>query len=445
VKPQSRENGAGALEELRRYKVLFDNAWTLVTVLATALAVLCWYFRLAEVDIGAILWCLAALALSQFSLNARAHRIGSAAGLRRVALGSQLLGTALLGTAWHLLGGLQQPVFPLFMMLPLVPGALLLGFWQRLASAVGLLAVLASGVLLSPDTNSFIQERYGFGIDRAGVLPDWLPRSPVAFADVNTSPSYNLLVVVSVAAVGVSLITAAGALVSLCGRMAGRVPSLESEVTRLQQLATELVTRAPFTAVSVIAGSGRIINVSERFRSTFAVADVPGQFLLDVVAFAYPNVIRRLLQSGGEEIQGATVSGREVVLRMRAEVLGEGGAEIAVLNLESCDEICWRGEVDSLDEPVFVVNSRGRVTFLNRSALSVFGAAAEGIEATALFDTGAVRWWDIAPLDCARRIVQREGRSYLASIRRNRIAPSLGELSFVHLYEREAHHAVAAS
>jgi len=116
-----------------------------------------------------------------------------------------------------------------------------------------------------------------------------------------------------------------------------------------------------------------------------------------------------------------------------------------MLNIESCDEICWRGALDSLEEPALVVNFRGRVMFLNRAALAVFGEAAEGIEAETLFDSAATRWWDIAPLECARRVLQRGGHSYLASIRRERIAPGIGDLSFVHLYERGDVHVLPAS
>jgi hypothetical protein len=125
------DNDAAALGELRRYRGMFDSAWTLVTALATALVVLCWYLRLAQIDVGAILWSLATLSLTQFLLNSWARRVVSPHRLRLITLISQLFGTALLGITWHLFGGLQQPVFPLLVALPLVPGALLLAFWQQ--------------------------------------------------------------------------------------------------------------------------------------------------------------------------------------------------------------------------------------------------------------------------------------------------------------------------
>jgi PAS domain-containing protein len=125
--------------------------------------------------------------------------------------------------------------------------------------------------------------------------------------------------------------------------------------------------------------------------------------------------------------------------------MGSGASQVTALSIESCDEMCWRGEVDALDEAVFAVNSRGRVVFLNRSARALFGEGVEGGAAAGLFDTGGTRWWDIAPLQSARRMLDRGDHRYLASIRRERVAASIGELSFVQLHERQSVQALAAS
>jgi len=425
------------VDEVRQHKVMFDNTWTLATVLATALAVLCWYFRLAQVNIGPVICALAGLAVAQLGINSFTGRAGSKATLQHLALLSQLTGTLWLGVAWHLLGGLQQPLFPLFAILPLVPAALVLSFWQEQMALLGLLVLLASGVALSPDTNSFIEERYGIGIVSHYVLPGWIPRSHTAFSDVSTSPAYDLVLVATVGIVGIAVSTTARALVALCRRATGRVSALEGNLAQLLQQNAQLVTRAPTAEVLVSSATGSIVAASERFARTFEVADAPGRFLLDTVAFAYPAVIRRLMTTGGEEIQAATLHGRELVLRVRAEIVGSGASQTTALSMETCDEICWRGALDALEEPVFVVNSRGVIVFLNRSAARTLGSAAVGIAAADLFDTGGA-WWDIAPLESARRLLDRGEHRYLASVRRERVAESIGELSIVHLRERES-------
>jgi PAS domain-containing protein len=432
-----------ALDEIRRRKAMFDSTWNLATVLAATLAILAWYFELARIDVGAVIWCLAALGLALFGLSAQTYRARTRAGLKSLALWSQLLGTVVFGVAWHLFGGVQQPIFALFVLLPLITGSLLFGFWEHAVATSALVAVLLFSVLFSPEMSSFLEERYG--LPTAHAWSAWLPHGRVAFVDLGSSPTHDVLLTSTLVVLVVAVSTTARALASICARAVERERSLEYEVARLQELAKQLVTHAPAAEALVQSSSGRIVNASDRFIREFDGSDAAGDFFLDRIDFAYPAVIKRLLAAGGEEIQGATVRGRDVVLRVRAEIMGSGERQVATINIERCDDMCWRGEVDSLDEPVFAINARGEIAFLNRTALSVFGEDADGASATQLFSTGTARWWDIAPLESARRPVERRGRRYIASIRRKRIADTIGELAFVHLQEAGKMHAVAAS
>ncbi len=154
---------ATELDELRQQKIVFDSTWLLSAALAVGLVVLCWYFRFAQLDVAPVIWTLAGLGVMQVFISAGTGRAKSRRAVSWSAFSSQMTGTVLVGVAWHMFGGVQQPLFPLLILLPLVPGALLLSFWQQLAAISVFLGVLLSGLLLSPDSNSFIEERYGFG------------------------------------------------------------------------------------------------------------------------------------------------------------------------------------------------------------------------------------------------------------------------------------------
>jgi PAS domain-containing protein len=435
-------------EDQRLRKAIFDNAWTLVIVVAAVWTILSWYLGLTQLDIAPIIWTLASLAGLQFGLQAGAERAGSPARLARFAFASQVAGVAGMGLAWHLDGGLQQPAMALLLLMPLFCSTLALNFWQQQISLILVLGVFLSGALLSVDTNSFIAERYGLDIVSSQWLPGWIPRSRQAFADVNTSPTYNLMLVGTMAILALVLHATSRQIVGLVNRFMSRLHSLRLEGDRAQLLATRLVSNAPGSEVLVASGSGRILHASERFLRTF---DLPqsaeGSFLLDAVRFAYPGVIKRLMNTGGDEIQGATLHGREVVLQVRARLIDVEPTPVVRISIETCEEICWRGSVDALQQPVFAINSHGTLVFLNRSAKELLGAEAEGSAASAQFamDAAANRWWDIAPLESARRMLDLRGRRYLASIRRERIAASIGELSFVHLHERDHVNAVAVA
>lgn len=428
--------GAG-LSPMRRHKEMFDNTWTLSTVLIIGLVVLSWYFGLAQLDIGAIVWTLAALAVLQLGLSACGNQIQSGMPLRLWAFASQLSGTMLLGVAWHLMGGVQQPLFLLFAVLPLLPASLLLNVWQQQAALVVWLMTLGSGLLLSPDTNSFIAQHYGLSTAATPWLPAWFPRSHVAFTDISTSPPYNFALIITVAAMGVALSTTARALVGLFRHETVRMTLTLHELARVETLNAALVTRSPLSCLLVQSASGRIVQASECFVRDFQVPEPQGRFLLDTIAFSYPSVVKRLLRSGGEELLEAVVGARIAVLRLRVESIGDGESQLALMSLESREDVYWRAEVDALDEPAFIVSAAGCAVCMNAAARTIFGAATEGMAAASLFDAGA-GWWDIAPLEVGRRILQRQGHEYLAVVRRARSIQSLGELCFVRLYERAA-------
>jgi PAS domain-containing protein len=430
-----RNDDAGAIDDLRRHKVMFDNTWTLATLLATVLVVSSRYFGIAQLNIGPVIWVLAGLAIAQAALNSQTRRARSLAAVRGFALSSQLLGTLFMAAGWHLFGGAQQPLFPLLIVLPLLTGTLVLGAWQQQIATSAVLLVLASGLLLSADTNSFIQQRYGISIVSAHALPSWVPRSRVVFPDMSTSPAYDLLLTVMVGVVCVAVSTTARGLVALCRRDAACVASLQDEVGRLQQAATQFVLRAP-AELLVVSSTGRIMHASDRALKSFDLDDAPGQFLLDAIAFKHPDVIKRVMIGGGEEIQPASVRGLDRILRVRGEVMELGPSTVTLLSIERCDDLCWRAEVDAVEAPIFAIGSNGRLMYLNRSALALFGPEAEGAIATAFFQSAPSAWWDIAPLTSARRILNYGGRNYLASIQRARIATSLAEVAFVHLSER---------
>ncbi|HEX5461159.1 MAG TPA: PAS domain-containing protein [Steroidobacteraceae bacterium] len=431
------ERADDPVAELRRHKAMFDHTWTLATLLATVLAVACWELRLAQFAVAPVIWTLAALAAMQFLLNSRTRGAASVSTLRHAALLSQLLGTALIAVSWHLFGGVQQPLYPLIIVLPLLTGALVLSFWQQQIAIAAVLAVLMSGVLLSPDTNSFIEERYGISLASAHLLPDFLPRSRVVFPDVSTSPAYDLLLTTMVGVVCLALSTTARALVSLCRRDAAQVAALEDEVARLRQATRELVTRTP-APILITSSTGRILHASDRLVATFHLEVASEPFLLDTIAFRHPQVVRHLMADGGEDVQPATVQGRECLLRVRAEVLTVSSPPLTLLSIESSDDLCLRGELDALEEPVFAIGTDGRLMYLNRAALDLLGPEAEGAMATATFDAQAAPWWDIAPLSSARRLLDYRKRRFCASIRRVRVAESAAELSFVQLAESRA-------
>jgi hypothetical protein len=436
------------VDELRRRKALFDNTWMVTIVFSAATAIATWYLGISQADVQPVVWLLVFLTVVQFSLSSRCKRVTSPRATAWYALAAQFCGLGVMGCAWHLFGGLQQPIFPLFSMLPLFAGALLLSFWQRQAVLLFLLFILLSGVVLTPDTNSFITERYGMSIDTGGYLPGWVPRSRVAFSDVTTTPAYDIMLTATLALLAVALSTVSGAIVVLFERSMDRTSVIQDRLDKTAELNQQIIRGSPCAEALVHAGTGRVIHASDRFAQAFSV-DTPleGSFFLDALAFSFPAVIKRLMAVGGEEIQGALVDGHEKTLRVRAGCLGSGDSLMTRLIIEPGEDIIWKVALDALEEAFLIINAKDEVVFLNRAASELLPPGVRSGKTSlvlGILDTG-VRWWDIAPLDSARRLIDCGDARFLASIRRKRVVESLGEFSFVHLHARASTYAVAAS
>jgi PAS domain-containing protein len=415
-----------------RLRGAFERTWLLTTLVATALEVFGWYFGLTQIDVEQVLVLLALLTACQLALASRT-RFASLPSLRAGVLASQLLGTALLGLVWHLTGGLQQPLFPVLIALPLMPAFFVLTLWQRFLTTVALVALLTTGLILAPESsNSFLVQRYGLHSFLPG-RPHWLPASHVAFIDVNTTSPYELMLVTTLAVVAVSIGATAGVIADLSARARERVRNLSREVARLQDLNSELVAQAPSAEILASSATGKIIAASARFTREFALSDYSGKPLLDAAGFRYPDVIRRLLSAGGEDVQIVTIEGRETLMRIWAVVVAGKDESLTRLCFERSDELAWRGAANALEEPLFSISANGQVIFPNRAAVALFGVSLDGRMAESLFDGSTDRWWDISPLDNARRIVRNGQNRYVAAITRERLATTLNEVSIVRL------------
>jgi PAS domain-containing protein len=418
----------------QRLRATFDHAWLLTTLLAAALLIVSWYLGFVSINVVRAVSLLALLTGAQLGLVSATRHVRDTHALQRAVLGSQLLGTVIIGSVWHLAGGLQQPLFPVLILLPLLPAFLLLNLWRRFLACATLVLVLLTGALLSPNAaNSFLDDRYGLRTMQLPSLPDWIPRSHIAFADVSTSTPYEIMLVTTLAVVTIALAATAGVVAALSGKLQQRSLHLRDEVSRLQALNHQLIAAAPAAEILVASSTGKIVSASERFCREFAWRPSAGSFLLDATTFRYPDVIKRLLATGGEDVQAVLVQGREMFVRVHAVPVGATDESLTRVCFERSDELAWRGAVNALDEPVFAVNAASQVVFPNRAMLELFGATVEGRVAETLFDGSADRWWDISPLNSARRIVRHGTNRYIATIRRERLTSSIGDVTLVRL------------
>ncbi|MGH8309995.1 MAG: hypothetical protein ACRETX_09400, partial [Steroidobacteraceae bacterium] len=131
-----------SLTDWRERKRLLDDTWLLtlfVIFLATALP---WFLRIADLDFAPVAWSLFGYGAVYLALGFATDRMQIHGSLPIVLGTLQAAGVVFLGFIWHQAGGLQNPMFLLAFVLPVVGGSLI-SRWQPYLSALLGAAVVA--------------------------------------------------------------------------------------------------------------------------------------------------------------------------------------------------------------------------------------------------------------------------------------------------------------
>lgn len=134
---------AGEFAALRERKRLLDDAWLLtlfVILLATAVP---WFLRIMELDLAPLAWSLFGFGLIYLATALTADRLQDRRSLLLILGALQAVGVLFLGFLWHYAGGLQNPMFLLVFVLPVVGGSLI-SRWQSYTSALLAAAAVAA-------------------------------------------------------------------------------------------------------------------------------------------------------------------------------------------------------------------------------------------------------------------------------------------------------------
>jgi PAS domain-containing protein len=416
---------------------LFDTAWVLILVLICVVVLVPWLFGIVGQSVSPAVAILAGVAIAHRILAAGAHRVGTEAALARTAPAQHLLGILALGVVWHLQGGMQHPMFLIFLLVPVFVGSLVLNVWQQQAALVLTVALTAVSLSLEPDLRALVEQELGSSATRlSALLPAW-PRDPILFEDLRAPADYQLLVLGTFALAALTVGAVSDGMASFIARLTGKAVALEEEAARARRLVATMVDSAPVSEVIVAAATSRIVQASAQFRSTFELADPAGHFLLDVLPFAYPEMIRRLLDQGGEARQTIRLRERTLSLRIRAATMPEQAERLVRLQIEPDNELSLRRTLDGLDDAVVVLDVNHAISYMNEPATALFGGSDRVRRGSDLPSPAgaAFRWWDLGPRATARRELVLAGRTYLASLRRAGVAEGLESMTVLHLRE----------
>jgi hypothetical protein len=393
-----------------------DDVWLLTLLAASLAAVLPWFLSGYRLDLASILGGLAALCALHLALAAAAVRpqhwlaSGRALGLLHA------LGVVALGFVWLRAGGLQNPMFLLVFVLPVI-GGIFISVWQPYVTAV-FASVVVSTLALShqPELRWYAEAQTG--------VRGWLSALPMAGGTTPFlgffAPSGYYLVVLETFAVLLfgCAVTAAGA-AALLARSAVQTRTAAAAAEDAHELCSSLMRNLPAPALLVEADTLRVVQVSEQLTADFAITDVapPGAGkLLELLRFSYPEIVEQLITGTGGRERPCVVrsNGRLLATEVRVQHLMYAGRRHALVLIEDLTELlCVTAAFDAADYAALIIDAQGRVMGFNRAARGLFSGVAVGSRAGFLSQLASgERWWE--PGLSGRRKLQLKvlGRTY---------------------------------
>jgi hypothetical protein len=413
--PRSTPPADHVLLDLRERKRVLDGVFVLTVALAFTAVAVSWFLRLVDLDLtgaarGAFLLALG-YAAGAAAADLLRGRHGLAAALTLLQVGG-IVGLALL---WHLVGGMENPMFLLAFLLPVGAGAILLRGWPPLVVALVSVASAAAVALA---------ESPGLRFDLMQLAPpvQWLirflptTRSAIA-AGPATSPAAQLVALGAFAALQLAFVLLTQALAGLSLSLQARTPAAVSALDEGDPLFGAVAKASLAPAAVVFADSGQVVRYSESFRQQMLLhgEDLAGRTLFDLVRFSEPDKVRSLLATGGELSFCFYAVGPEPrVARLRVDAVSHRGTRYANVVLHDVIDLFYlKAALDGTEEPLVLIGKDERLRYFNRAASRMLGDLYFGQEAVGVLGPVLGGAWRGAKPG-AMRHVEIGGRPYSA-------------------------------
>ncbi len=399
---------------LRARKRILDGVtvWTVIVV-SVAVAVP-WFLRLLPIDVALAARAAFGYTLLFVTLAALTDRLRGPRLLRLAPVLLQASAIVFLGLWWHLVGGLQIPMFLLAFLLPVMATGIVLGRWQGHGVALLSVAVVSLVALAESRELRWYLAQIGLPMDRVvGFLP---PRPDLGGEREQQLVPLELFAVLLLACTLLSR----WLLVAL-EQLSRRLAASEAAQGEVQGLFEAALRSGSGSTVVVCPDDGQIVLASDGFRKRMLRhgEDLVGADLFEVVRFAQPARVHDLLRAGGELPFCRYHVGREArAATLRVDVVRYGDARYACVRIEESTELTYlAGALQTTAEPLLLVGSGDRLCYANRAAGDLFGELYFGMDAPAALAQPGLpeRWWSTDDAHGRRVRLQLRDATYLVS------------------------------
>ena len=410
------------LGSARERKRVFDDVWML-TLFAIFLALAApWFLRLLNVDLAPLAWSLFGLGVLQVIGAVAGDQMTTGRRLLVVTLFLQLTGIAFLAVVWYLAGGLQNPMFLLVFVLPVVAGSIALPGWLSMVSVLFTLVTVGIVALLEVPELRWQLTQTGVPVERLMAhLP--VPASvPGPFPTLNTPAAYLYVALALFAILLLAIAMMMEAVNVLVVRLYRRLAASAAALGIERRLSIRMLEASPFPAARVYRDTLGIEHANRRFLDSFGLRpeSLGDKSLLELVDFSYPDMVEDLIRGAGGELPATAyrIGSQTRVGRIFVDAAEGGGPRVAHLSVQDIsDQYYLTLAFTAADEAVFVVGADELVRYANSPAQALFAELAVGAEASRVLERPELPngWW----VPGMRRGIERElviaGTSYRAN------------------------------
>jgi diguanylate cyclase (GGDEF)-like protein len=367
------------LPALRERKRVLDGVWVLsLAVVFAAISVL-WLLRVAEFDLAAVAWSTFGYALAYMLAASFTDRLRHGLGLATTARLMQVSGVIFLGYLWHLVGGLDNPMFLLAFILPVICSGVIMLPWQSFVIALLSVLFVVSLALAESTELRWYTSRMGAPLERlVGFLPTLTPRHARPFADLETGPAYQFALLEIFAVLQFTVAFLSGSLATLLLRLYDRLQFSTRTLRELQGLFQAILRASPEPSLILYADTGQVVQASTSFfnRMLLTPADLVGKGLFDVITFAKPDRVREVVTQETGEVPFCVykVGAETRIANLRSYRTRHGETTYTYVGLQELTDLYYlRAAFDAIDECVLVIGADGRLLYANHGARKLFG------------------------------------------------------------------------
>ncbi len=365
-------------------KRLLDTAWIVSLVGGLAPVALLWFLSILEVNLELAAWTVLGYSAVYLVVATFCDRLRTPLAISLAIRATTLTSVVFLGVLWHLVGGLQNPMFLLMFTLPvLISGIMMVGWLSNLVALVSVVTVAFVALGESADLRWYL-ERANIVIPPVAMLSRESPGASRPFEHLYVGPAYEFTLIATFACLQFIVAFVSTPLTLLIQRINTRFETSGRMLTEVQGLFHGIMRAAPEPSVILYADSGQIVQASDSFFQRMLVkpSQLAGKGIFEVVQFADRQRVEAAFQAPAGEIPFCVyrVDNEARIANLSFHRTEHAGTRYTYVAWQELTELYYlQSAFDAIDDPL-VVSANGVLSYANQAAKRLFGQLYFGLD-----------------------------------------------------------------